>query len=642
VTSRVPLRLRGEHDYALTPLPLPESGVLPPMDLLTQYAAVALFVERASAARSEFRVTAANAPAIAEICARLDGLPLAIELAAARVKLLPPEVLLARLSSQLLTGGARDLEVRQQTMRATIAWSVDLLHPEEQVLFRRLAVFVGGGTLEAIEGVCKDPSGAELLGVDLLDGLGALVDQSLIQQRREGESTELRFGLLHVIREYALEQLEERGESEALRRAHTAYYLGLAEQLGSQLDGPDGLILRSRLASEHDNLRAALDWALEHGAAETTARLWVALHWFWTASGHWIEQRQRLIQTLSVADALPIPLRAQLLNRAGYFANLQGNNAEARRYLQESLALFRSIDDKDGMGKVLGDLGIQALDQGHFERADQLFEESLRLLREAGNSTWVVRTLENQANLPDARSDYAAERVLIEQALALAESLGDSHDIAMCRADLGSLALVEGDDVSAEALLQEALGVQQRLRDANCGGGSLGLLGLLALERGDVTAAHAHLTESLACFTQIAHQGRMAATHMRLGMAHFAAGNIKEAEDAYRTGLRVARGVEPGLMNKRRITTGLDGLAEIALAQENLQRAARLLGASAQVLSSVGATPMPLPPRLRAERERVIAHVRQALGEEAWEAAFAAGEALSLDEALAEALTPSS
>jgi predicted ATPase/class 3 adenylate cyclase len=293
VSSRTPLRLRGEREYALGPLPLPTPGLQSP-DRLAQYAAVALFIERAQAARADFTMTAANAPAIAAICARLDGLPLAIELAAARVKVLPPEALLARLTAQLaqltlLTGGARDLEERQQTMRAAIAWSEDLLTPEERALFRRLAVFVGGATLAAVEAVCAAPAdvlGVQTLGADLLDGLSALVDHSLLQQREEGG--EPRFGMLQVIREYALERLAASGEAEAVRQAHAQvrqahaqYYLTLAERAEPELIGPEQRRWLDQLEREHDNLRAALTWARERGEVETGLRLVVALRRFW-------------------------------------------------------------------------------------------------------------------------------------------------------------------------------------------------------------------------------------------------------------------------------------------------------------------------------------------------------------------------
>jgi predicted ATPase len=252
---------------------------------------VTLFIQRALDVKPDFAVTNANAPAVVEICARLDGLPLAIELAAARIKLLPPQQLLKRLERRLplLTGGAQDLEARQQTMRATLAWSEDLLSPEERILLRRLAVFVGGCTLDAAEAICAAPEGAEQLASDVLDGLGRLVDQSLVQQREEEEA---RFVLLQVVREYALEQLEASGDGEALRRAHVSYYLRLAEETVPRLAEEDQPAWLERLEREHDNLRAALGWALEQGAAETFGRLCAALAPFWETRGHWNEKQQ--------------------------------------------------------------------------------------------------------------------------------------------------------------------------------------------------------------------------------------------------------------------------------------------------------------------------------------------------------------
>jgi tetratricopeptide (TPR) repeat protein len=448
--------------------------------------------------------------------------------------------------------------------------------------------------------------------------------------------------MLHVIREYALEQLAESEEAPVLRRVHAAYYLMLAEQLRPQLDGPEGLTIRSLLAREHDNLRAALSWSLEQGAAETTARLWVALYWFWTVSGHWNEQRQWLTQVLGVATELPSRLHAQLLHQAGYFVRMQGQYAEATRYLEESLALFRSVDDRDGVGKVLGELGALVLGQGHFEQAEQFLEDSVSVLREVGDRTWEVRMVIHQSHVPRARGDYQTSKKILEQALALAEGLRDSHDIAMCKAELGWLALMAGQEVRAEALLKEALAVQRQLKDANCSADSLESLGLLALERGDEGGARVHLEEGLAFYTEIAQHGGIADIQLYLGLASFAAGNIQGAEDAYRAELRIVRGMEPGLWNKQRATAGLQALAEVELARGNPQRSARLLGASAQVLASVGAVSTPLPPRLQAEREARVARARHTLGDIAWEAAFAAGEALSLDDVLAEVLASGS
>jgi predicted ATPase/class 3 adenylate cyclase len=634
-TSRVPLRLRGEQEYPLVPLPLPDPSHLPTAERLTQYAAVALFVERAAAVRPDFLVTDTNAPAIAEICARLDGLPLAIELAAARVKLLSPEALLSRLSSQLqvLTGGARDLEARQQTMRATIGWSVALLGPVEQVLFRRLAVFAGGGTLEATQAVCVAPEGVEPLGLDLLDGLGALVDQSLVQQREEGNVP--RFGMLQVIREFALEQLMKSDEATAVWRAHTAYYLSLAERLEPQLSGPDQVELLTLLEREHDNLRAVFDRSLKHDAAEA-ARLCVALLGFLSMSGHVIELGQWSAQALLHAGTLPPRLHARLLVPASVVARTQGNYAAATQHLEQGLALFRSVGDTAGVADVLGQLAGLALEQDHFDQAEQLFDESLQLLREVGDRPAMLQVLEMQAYLPVLRGDAATTKKLLEQGLELAQDLKDTHDIASIRDGLGLLELLAGNDAGAEALLQQALGAQQQLGDTNCSAISLGYLGLLALECGDASLAQDRLNQSRSLFQDIDNQVGVGSILVWLGLALLAAGNVEEAEAAYLECLRI----QHKLGHKQRIAASLEALAETALVRGYPRRAAWLLGAATQTQASIGVAPVLLPPRLAAEREQVTTRVRQALGATAWEEAYASGAALPLDKAVAEAIAP--
>ncbi|HEX9413786.1 MAG TPA: hypothetical protein VF916_09820, partial [Ktedonobacterales bacterium] len=358
VTSRAVLHLRGEQEYPVPALALPSPAAettanqRPAVEQVSQSPAVALFVQRAQDAKPEFRLTDANAPTIAAICARLDGLPLALELAAARVKLLPPPALLKRLERRLplLTGGARDLEARQQTMRNALAWSYDLLEPPEQPLFRRLAVFVGGFTLEAAEAVCAAPEGAEPLGVDLLEGLDALVDQRLVQQREENGTA--RFGMLQVVREYALEQLERNGEAEALWRAHLTYFLTLAEEVELWLLGgprlPEGL---ARLEREHDNLRAALEWTRRQEEVALGLRLAGAVSRFWLLRGHLREGRERLDEVLaleaagqgarsavhatSADEAVAGSVRAKALFGAGELATFQGEFGRAVPLLEQ-------------------------------------------------------------------------------------------------------------------------------------------------------------------------------------------------------------------------------------------------------------------------------------------------------------------
>jgi predicted ATPase/class 3 adenylate cyclase len=299
VTSREVLRLQGEHEFPVPPLAVPDLRHLPASERLSQYAAAALFIQQASAVKPDFMVTNDNAPAVAEICVRLEGLPLAIELAAARSKLLSPQALLARLGSrlELLRGGARDLPARHQTLRGAIAWSYDLLSPDEQALFRRMAVFVGGCTLEAAEAVCRAAGPPEL---DVLEGMTSLVDKSLLRQEEEA-NREPRFQMLETIREYGLECLTTSGELESARRAHATDYLALAEEAEPELTGPQQGVWLHRLETEHDNLRAALQWSQARQDAETGLRLGGALWRFWLVRGYLREGRERLGRLLALA-----------------------------------------------------------------------------------------------------------------------------------------------------------------------------------------------------------------------------------------------------------------------------------------------------------------------------------------------------
>ena len=314
-TSRAPLGLYGEHVYPVPPLTLPDLKRPPPLESLTQYEAVGLFVERAQAVKPDFKVTNESAPAVAEICVRLDGLPLAIELAAARITMLPPRAMLQRLSSRLklLTGGARDLPERQRTLRATIEWSYALLDEGEQVLFGRLAVFSGGRTLEAIEAIC-DAEGD--LPVDAFEGVSSLLDKSLLRQE-EGPNGEPRFVMLETVHEFAREKLRQSAEAEEIKRVHAEYFLTLAEEAYPELRGPDQLEWLERLEAEHDNMRAALSWALERKEAEVALRLGGALWWFWSVRGYHSEGRRWLEAALAIEGRGSPEVRAMALAGVG-------------------------------------------------------------------------------------------------------------------------------------------------------------------------------------------------------------------------------------------------------------------------------------------------------------------------------------
>jgi predicted ATPase len=342
VTSRVVLHVRAEHEFVVPPLTLPDLECLPNLVALSQYEAVALFIERAQATRPDFQVTNTNAPAVAAICAHLDGLPLAIELAAARVKYFSPQNLLTRLEQGLsvLSGGARDLPARQQTLRGAIAWSYDLLEPQDQQLFRRLSVFVSGCTLEAAEQVC---TAAGPLAGDLLEGLTSLVDKSLLREAEKAEGSqadsEPRFWILQTLREFGLEVLAANGEMEVTRQAHAAYYLALAEEVEPQLRGAQHLLWLARLESEHDNLRAALRWLISHGDREMALRLAGSLWFFWELWGHWSEGRNFLEQALAASDGVSTAVRAKALTGASMLIGQQGDHEQAMALCEESLAL---------------------------------------------------------------------------------------------------------------------------------------------------------------------------------------------------------------------------------------------------------------------------------------------------------------
>ncbi|HEV8636796.1 MAG TPA: tetratricopeptide repeat protein, partial [Chloroflexota bacterium] len=462
VTSRAALRVRGEHELPVAPLPLPDAGGLVDAARASASAAVALFADRTREVQPGFAVTEENAAAVAEICRRLDGLPLAIELAAARGRLLPPAALLARLEPRLplLTGGARDLPARQQTLRRAIDWSHDLLEPAEQALFRRLAVFVGGCTLPAAEAV-GGPAGE--LGIGVLDGLASLVDKGLLWQRATPEG-EPRVGMLELIREYALERLAaaagDPAEAAAMQRRHAEYYLVLAEEAEPRLRAAEQVTWLDRLELEHGNLRAALRWWVEHGEVEHGLRMGGALRWFWYLRGHLTEGRTWLEKLL----ALPMPsaprarwARAKALGGAGNVATQRGDYGTARALFSESVALAREVGDRWWLAFALRGLGHVAHRSGDYAAAPPVLHEALTTARELGDGWLTALTLFHYGRLERALGDYAAARGRFEEALALYRREGDAWGAAHSLSHLGAVACEQGDRGAARGALNEAL-----------------------------------------------------------------------------------------------------------------------------------------------------------------------------------------
>jgi predicted ATPase/class 3 adenylate cyclase len=461
VTSREVLRLSGETDYPVPPLSLPDPKRLPPLERLTQYEAVALFIERAVAVKPGFAVTNENAPAVAEICYRLDGLPLAIELAAARVRVLPPQRMLAELSHSLsfLMGGARDLPGRQKTLRGAIDWSHDLLTGAEQQLFRRLAVFVGGGTLEAIEAVCNLEN-----DWSVLETVESLVGKSLVKQAEaHGEP---RFAMLETIREYAGERSIAAGEAERVRERHRDYFLALGEQAAAKLKGAEQGKWFVRLEEEHDNFRSALGWSLLEVGSGGGLRLCVALYRYWLNRGHLSEGRDWCMRILSEAGVEGRTTeRAKLLSATGLLAYWQGDYPAARARHEECLAIWGQLGDRRGIAVSLNNLGMVARSQGDYASARAMYEETLVIQRERGDRWAAAAALNNMANLAAEQGDYRGSQTQLQESLAIWRELGDRGATATALENLGNVAYEQGELAAARALHVESLSLRRQVGD---------------------------------------------------------------------------------------------------------------------------------------------------------------------------------
>jgi predicted ATPase len=625
VTSRAVLHLRGEHEFAVPPLALPDVTQLPPLELLTQYAAVALFIQRAQAAQADFAVTNATAPAVAEICHRLDGLPLAIELAAARIKLFAPEALLKRLERclPLLTGGPRDLPARQQTLRQTLDWSYQLLNAGEQKLFRRLAVFVGGCTLDAAEAVCN---GDRNLPFVVVDGIASLLDKSLLRTV-DGPDGEARFTMLETSREYALERLEVSGEAETVRQRHAAYFLALAEradmvlEMVLELEGPHLIEWIEPLAADYLNLRAALVFtlgvpelpiggdaeisitggrsppappcvppALHVSLVETGVRLAAALGSFWWTRSMYREGRAWLRRALRQPDA-PAAALARATFHAGVLAHLQDDNDEAEALFAECRDRFCALGDRVGESFTCIWQGIVARKHLQAERA----------------------------------------HVLALEALASFEALSHRYGEARARFLLGLVALDQGDF----ALAERDIGMAVALQDAHSTSGSAGWfhlnLGHAARFRGDKVGAMTHYRECLRIF-ELAHDlSGLALTRLCLHHMARARGEWSVAWEGYLACFAQFR--EQG--NRRQAAECLEGLAALLQVAGRPEIAARLLGAAERTRELIA---IPLTAGERQDYAHTLAAIRSQRDEATFAAAWAVGRAMTLEQAIEEAL----
>ena len=513
VTSRACLRLYGEQEFPVAPL--------------GQSSAMELFVQRATAVRPNFAVTSENETAIRDICTRVDRLPLAIELAAARTRVLSPIAILDRLENrlQLLTGGALDLPERQQTLRNTIDWSHDLLTEAEQKLFRRFSVFIGGCTLDGAEAVCNTNLD---LGIDLLEGLSSLVDKNLVQ-RVEQPHDEPRFTMLQTIREYARERLAASGEEIATRRAHAAYCLVLAEEGNPELPAQGRDVWLTRCELEIDNFRSALDWLFEIRDLEWGLRLCIALFRFWDMREHLTEGRTRLEAVLTLAEDQYSKQRAKLYIFLGALSTAQGDFKAAGSFLDQSLRLYEQLEDASGIAASLNALGVSARDRGDYDSAQVNFERSLAYWRALSDDLSTARCLHNLANVAKIRGDYSRGQSALREASCIFEKVGDRSGAAWSINQQGDISREQGDTSAALELYQHALEIFRQAGDRWGAARSQTDLGYLYCAQGNFEAARASYLEALQLFAGLGHRRGIARTLEGIGCLAAGRGHSERA-----------------------------------------------------------------------------------------------------------------
>jgi tetratricopeptide (TPR) repeat protein len=531
-----------------------------------------------------------NAGPVARVCRKLEGIPLAIELATARMAALAVEQVAQRLgvSLDVLRGVSRTATDRQRMLRATLDWSYELFSEAERALFRRLSIFAGGWTLEAAEAMC---SGGGIEQNEVLDLLDGLVNKSLVVA---GASTggAVHYRMLEPIRQYAREKLEESREADEVRSAHAAFFLTLAEKAEPQLDGPDQRVWVERLEAEHDNLRTALSWALEQKMSELSLRLGGALWRFWVRSGHWSEGRRWLEEALATNSSVVPSVRANGLHGLGALAMMQDDYEQAVALYKESLTLYRDVGDAGGIATCLADLGEVASYQGDLHQAVDLLEEALARFRRLGNKTKIAYTLGNLAVMAIYEGNYRRASARIEESLELFREVGDIRGIAVGLSSLGWIALTEGNHERVTRLFKEAIA---RYREAG-------------------------IPPPPDCL-------------MNLGLAAMLRGDHGQATELIGEGLVLSRGLGDLLV----VAWGVEYGAVVAASRSEAVRAGRLLGAAEALREAIGA---PLSPDESAFYEPYITDARARLGEGGtWERAFAEGRTMTFEEAVEYALS---
>lgn len=632
VTGRARLRLRDEYGLPIPPLPLPDLSQPLGSDSLAQNPSVALFTQRAQLARPDFRLASTNAPAVAEICVRLDGLPLAIELAAARVRSLASQALLERLTARpldVVTSNDQDVDNRQRTLRNTIAWSYDLLNSAEQQLFRRLSVFAGGWSLETVE-VLYEALGDTASHV--WDGVDSLLDKSLVQTaEQEGEG---RLRLLETIREYGLELLHASGEAQAVRQAHAGYYLALVEQAEPHLKDEQQIVWLTRLEQEQANLSAALQWLIERREAAPALRFCGALWWYWRMRGYWSEGRRWLGTALGLAQSgEPTLARARVLCAAGDLAYFQDDNPAARPLLEESIELCRALGAEKELAVALGMLGEVLRMEGNLIEAAPLLKESEALLRALGSNWELSYLLRRLAQHAAHMGELSRAVMYAQESLTLARRLGDKSLMATILSTLGDIVARQDNLAQAIAYNRESLALARELGDKLLIALALNNLAFFSALQDDLTLA-AYAQEGYALMRELGDRMYIARCLHTVGYITMRQGNLVQATLWHREALLLARESQ----NEVLIGENLAGLARIALAEGQFLQAARLFGA-AEARFDVN---VDIYPADQAEYKRAVERARVQSGAKAFAKARNEGRALPLEQLLAGSSLPES
>lgn len=633
VTSRAVLHVRGAYEFPVAPLTLPAPEQYTNQKILLQSTAVALFLERTRSILPDFQIIPENMQAIAEICVRLDGLPLAIELAAARSRLLSPQALLARLGRRLdlLTGATQDMPERQQTLRKALAWSYDLLTVAEQHLFHLLSVFVGGCTLEAVSAIANpEHSPTSQQAIEILDGVTSLVEKSLLQQTQQ-EGAEPRLFMLETVREYGLECLEASGQMEVARSTHARYYLHLAEEADARLRGPQQSRWLERLEREHDNLRAVLTWTLaskgDRTTRETALRIATALQDFWEIRGYISEGRVFLEGALAQAEDCEAPVRGRALIAAGWHAKAQGNFDQAETRGRQSLLLFREREESHGIAHSLLLLGNIAMTRGDNAESRALLEEGLARFRAASDAPSTSDVLLVLANVFINLGEYNRALTLLEENLASLRAAGNILSATEVLNLLARTIFYQGDLARAHTLLEECLALSRQVDYKESIALALITMGLVKLVQGDLYTARSLLEEGLTLSRRGEWGERMAWGIYGLGWVAYFEQDYETARTLFEEGLTLCM----TLGNKVFIAFHLEGLASVVVMQKQGAWAARLWGAAAHLRQTLSAA---TPLFMQSTYDSFIGHLRSQLGQEAFTTLWKQGHSMTLKQVL--------